>query len=180
MAPRFAGALEHGAKGRIIAHQGPRAREIKIDRQRIGRTARPASIGNAAASPESPDLIVVLKVGGYRCFAAFLCRCLKLLKVGCVTPGRGSREGKTLRDRLASPMPPVIEQVGGLWVVAWPNRSRRWPPGLVPLGVVPPADKESSRTTSCSVRRWRWTLYPYQTDSSRRAPKLPVTLAALW
>ena len=59
MAPRLAGALEHGLKRRITIDQRPCAREVELDRQRIGRAAAPAPIGETLVSPKNPDFIAV-------------------------------------------------------------------------------------------------------------------------
>ena len=59
------------------------------------------------------------------------------------------REGKPLFDRLAPPMPPVIEKVGGFGIAAWQNAQALAAKSRT-TRVGPPANKVSSRTGSRS------------------------------
>ena len=121
--PQLAGTFDHGAQGRVT--ERPCLRQVEFDRQRIGRAARPASIGCAPASPENLHCIVVVEVRDYQRFAPCARSRQQTSQIACIARFGRRRQRQPLHDRVTAPVAPVIEQVIGGGVVA---RKRRLTP----------------------------------------------------
>ena len=117
-APRLSGAFEQGAEIRNVPHGRPGAREVEFDRQGVCGTSRPAPVVDAATGAEELNRILVVQVRDRRFSFVRSCRGHERSQLGRIGLCIGSPQGESVHDALHAPVPPVIQQIGGVAVVA--------------------------------------------------------------